>query len=133
PGTLFATSTAAADATTFTMPMNGSCGTRPAQTVLPWLEERVSANRNAPTAVASRANTYVVGDSGATWNNGADRLPSAAICASERSTKITSRAMTCSPRYDNMATRIMQATNGGSINSRPLTEPPSRRKPGQAR
>src|SRR5881296_1348759 len=50
----------------------------------------------------------------------AERLPRAAICASERSTKITSRAITCSPRYDSMATSTMQATNGGIISCRPL-------------
>jgi hypothetical protein len=49
-----ATSTAAADATTYTMPMKASCGTRrPSRG-----EVRVSANSRAPTAVASRANRY---------------------------------------------------------------------------
>src|SRR6266496_1528810 len=54
----------------------------------------------------------------------ADRPPSAAICASDRSTKITSRAITWSPRYDNMATSTMHATNGGIISWRPLISPP---------
>jgi hypothetical protein len=93
PGTLFATSTAAADATTYTMPMNASWGTR-----LLRPEVRVNANRNAPIAVARSAKKYVAGESGATWNSSADRLPSAAICARDRSTKITSRAITCRPR-----------------------------------
>src|SRR5881392_575920 len=54
PGTLFATRTAAAEATTYTIPMNASCGTRRSSRG----DERVSANSRAPTAVANRAKTY---------------------------------------------------------------------------
>src|SRR6266498_431201 len=96
--------------------MNASCGTRrPSRG-----EVRVSANSSAPTAVATSANTYAHVESASTWMSSAERLPSAAICASERSTKITSRAITCSPRYDSMATSTMQATNGGIISCKPL-------------
>src|SRR6266540_5305821 len=96
--------------------MNASCGTRrPSRG-----EVRVSANSSAPTAVATSANTYAHVESASTWMSSAERLPSAAIWASERSTKITSRAITCSPRYDSMATSTMQATNGGIISCKPL-------------
>src|SRR3989441_7923035 len=54
PGTLFAMRTAAAEATTYTIPMNASCGTRCSSR----REVRVRANSSAPTAVASRANAY---------------------------------------------------------------------------
>src|SRR5207249_3561155 len=46
PGTLFAISTAAAEATTYTIPMNASCGTRCASRC----EVRVKAKSSAPTA-----------------------------------------------------------------------------------
>src|SRR6185436_5737963 len=42
--------------------------------------------------------------------------PSAAICASERSTKITPRSTTCTPRYAWMPVRIRLATNGAARN-----------------
>src|SRR5437667_12786787 len=80
PATLFATRTAAADATTYTMPMNASCGTR-------WLsrcEVRVTANNSAPTAVASRANAYAQVESASTWIRRAERPPNAAHWASDR-------------------------------------------------
>src|SRR6266566_7702955 len=120
PGTLFATRTAAAEATTYTMPMKASWGTRRSCRG----DERVRANNSAPTAVANRANAYAHVESASTWINSAERPPSAAICASERSTKITSRAITWSPRYDSMATSTMQATNGGIISWRPLMSSP---------
>src|SRR3989454_399167 len=97
--------------------MIASWGTRPPRAV------RVTANRNAPTAVNASANTERNGESWPT-NSSATRPPSAAICASERSTKITSRAITWSPRYDSMATSTMQATNGGIISWRPLMSSP---------
>src|SRR3989454_6906961 len=100
--------------------MNASWGTRPFDP-----EVRVSANRSAPTAVASSENRYAVGDSADTWIRSADRPPSAAIWARDRSTKITSRAMTCRPRYDSMATSTRQATNGGIISWIPLITPPA--------
>src|SRR5438876_6504061 len=94
PGTLFATRTAAAEATTYTMPMNASCGTRRSSRG----DERVRANTRAPTAVANRAKTYAHVESASTWISNAESPPRAAICARERSTKITSRAITWSPR-----------------------------------
>src|SRR5205807_6466400 len=112
PGTLFATRTAAAEATTYTMPMNASCGTR----WLPRCDVRVRENNRAPTAVASSANAYAQLESASTWIRRAERLPNAAIWASERSTKITSRAITCSPRYEWIPTSTIQATNGASMN-----------------
>src|SRR5437879_11299739 len=63
PGTLFATRTAAAEATTYTMPMNASCGTRRSSRG----DERVRANNRAPTAVANRAKTYAHVESASTW------------------------------------------------------------------
>src|SRR5882672_1567270 len=120
PGTLFATRTAAAEATTYTMPMNASCGTRRSCRG----EARVRANSSAPTAVANRAKTYAHVESASTWISNAESPPRAAICASERSTKITSRAITWSPRYDSIATSTIHATNGGIISCRPLISPP---------
>src|SRR5438128_324479 len=65
----------------------------------PWaVDERVRANNRAPTAVANRAKTYAHVESASTWISNAESPPRAAICARERSTKITSRAITWSPR-----------------------------------
>src|SRR5438132_13732724 len=109
-GSLAAARIAAAEATTYTIPMIASCGTRP----LP--DERVRAKTPAPTPVNSSEETNAVWESGATPVSNATTLPRAAIWASERSTKITSRAITCSPRYEWIPTSTMQATNGASMN-----------------
>src|SRR5213080_3946537 len=61
-------------------------------------DERVRANSRAPTAVAKRAKTYAHVESASTWISNAESPPRAAICARERSTKITSRAITWSPK-----------------------------------
>src|SRR5690349_3460877 len=91
--------------------MIASCGTR----LL--LRVRVRANTAAPKHVNAREKTNASRESGAAPYSSATTLPSAAIWASERSTKITPRAMICSPRYEWMATRIMHATKGATMNA----------------
>src|SRR5207253_10540392 len=78
PGTLFATRTAAAEATTYTMPMNALWGTRRSCRG----DERVRANSSAPTAVANRANAHLHVESASTWINNGHRPTRAALLVS---------------------------------------------------
>ncbi len=64
-----------------------------------WL--RTVENTNAPMNVKARLIQYTIGAWGSPWAAGrkmAIVAPSAAICASDRSTKITPRSTTCTPR-----------------------------------
>ena len=64
-----------------------------------WL--RIVENTNAPMNVKARLIQYTIGAWGSPCAAGrkmAIVAPSAAICASDRSTKITPRSTTCTPR-----------------------------------
>src|SRR5262245_170278 len=86
----------AADATAYEMPMIASCGMR--ECLLLRMVEKIPA----PMKVNSRLVQYTRGECGSPSDHGsriAIVAPNAAICASERSTKMTPRSTTCTPRY----------------------------------
>src|SRR3954465_11249751 len=96
------------------MPMMASCGMR--ALLLLWMDEKTAA----PTNVNARLTQYTEGACGSPPENGISSAivaPSAAICASERSTKMTPRSTTCTPRYEWMPVRIRLATNGAARKS----------------
>src|SRR4029453_12629586 len=94
------------------MPMMASCGILAR---FPRIIEKIAA----PMNVKSRLTQYTEGACGSPPVKGskmAIAAPSAAICASDRSTKITPRSTTCTPRYEWIPVRIRLATNGASRN-----------------
>src|SRR5919112_1519137 len=81
----------------------------------------MDANTAAPTKVKARLTQYTEGACGSPPEKGRSSAmvaPSAAIWASERSTKMTPRSTTCTPRYAWMPVRIRLATNGAARNWR---------------
>src|SRR5438309_7196918 len=96
------------------MPMMASCGIRARR-------PRIVENNSAPTKVNARLIQYTTGAWGSPLVIGiriAIVAPSAAICASERSTKMTPRSTTWTPRYAWIPVRIRLATNGAARNCR---------------
>src|SRR6187455_1903853 len=70
--------------------------------------------------VKPRLTQYTDGACGSPPVNGsriAIAAPSAAICASDRSTKMTPRSTTCTPRYAWMPVRMRLATKGAARNA----------------
>src|SRR6266545_2080534 len=71
--------------------------------------------------VNSRLTQYTAGSWGSPFDQGiriAIVAPNAAICASERSTKMTPRSTTWTPRYAWMPAMTRLATNGAARNDR---------------
>src|SRR6476660_6123055 len=85
--------------------MNASSGIR-------FCRERTKVKMPAPTKVNPRLIQYAPLPCGSMPTRIAMVAPSAAICASARSTKITPRSTTCTPRYACIPVRIRLATNG---------------------
>src|SRR2546425_972958 len=82
------------------------------------LEEcnRTVENTAAPRNVNPRLIQYAPVPCGANPANTATVVPNAAICASDRSTKITPRSTTWTPKYAWIPVRIRLATKGASRN-----------------
>src|SRR5205085_8890001 len=102
---------AVAEATAYAIPMKASCGICPRRV-------RAKANIAAPSKVKARLSQYAPPPCGFNPARMAMVAPSAAICASAKSTKITPRSTTCTPRYAWMPVRIRLATNGASKNKK---------------
>jgi hypothetical protein len=84
----------AADATAYAIPMIASCGIRV-------FRIRTNEKIAAPTSVNDTLTTYTKSECGSPLLPGSSSAmvaPSAAICASDRSTKMTPRSTTCTPR-----------------------------------
>src|SRR5215510_8333430 len=81
---------------------------------------RIVENTAAPRNVNARLIQYTIGACGSPPEIGISSAivaPRAAICASERSTKITPRSTTWTPRYACIPVRMRLATNGAARNS----------------
>src|SRR5262249_5255726 len=103
----------AAEATAYEMPMIASCGIRACRL-------RTNEKMPAPMNVNRRLIQYTPGECGSPFDQGIriDSVPpSAAIWASERSTKMTPRSTTWTPRYACIPVRMRLATNGAARNS----------------
>src|SRR5256714_9167761 len=111
PVALLISKMAIAEATEYAIPMNASCGMWPRRV-------RASAKIPAPKKVNPRLIQYEARPWGSMPTTIATVAPSAAICASAKSTKITPRSTTCTPRYAWMPVRIRLATNGASKNKK---------------
>ncbi len=81
----------AAEATTKVIPMIASWGTGESS-------RRLKEKMRAPRSVKPKEKTYPIADPCSAPSMKATVAPRAAICASARSTKMTSRWMTCSPK-----------------------------------
>src|SRR6266849_2452097 len=99
------------------MPMKASWGMWP-------LLERAKAKIPAPRKVNARLIQYEPGPCGSMPTSMAIVAPSAAICASAKSTKITPRSTTCTPRYAWIPAMIRLARSGHLRNSRISIYPP---------
>ena len=78
---------------------------------------RIVEKMAAPMNVNARLVQYTAAPCGSPPDHGISSAivaPNAAICASERSTKITPRSTTCTPRYAWMPAITRLATKGGS-------------------
>src|SRR4029079_16952806 len=96
------------------MPIMASCGMRAR-----W--PRMVENTPAPMNVNPGLIQYTSGACGSpplTGSRIAIAAPSAAIWASDRSTKMTPRSTTCTPRYEWIPVRMRLAANGASRNCR---------------
>src|SRR4051812_24418225 len=109
PVALLIAKMAAADAIAYEMPMNASSGMRRRF-------ERTREKISAPRNVNARLIQYAPEPCGSMPARIAMVAPNAAICASARSTKMTPRSTTCTPRYAWMPVRIKLARNGSNRN-----------------
>src|SRR5919198_3603633 len=98
------------------MPMMASCGIRARRT-------RIVEKTAAPMKVKNRLIQYTLAPCGSPPVKGSRMAmvaPSAAIWASDRSTKITPRSTTWTPRYEWIPVRIRLAAKGAARNFRIL-------------